>query len=562
MHASGRCTATTRRRSWSTTQVAFVGGIDLTSESGDRFDTPLHPSRAEVGWHDAAVRLDGPAVADVADHFRLRWHEVTGETAARNAASPTGRRRRSRGADRPDRSRSGSTTRCRAGDFRILESYVRAFRDARALHLRREPVPLVVRDRGRSGRASWKRPAAATTSACSSCCPPSRTRARDDTRGVLGELLDADGGAGRVLACTPVRPRGRARRPGVRRTRSRSRSSTTTSLTIGSAEPERALALQRHGAERRRPRSARSMPRDALPAVGRASRVAARRVCLTIRSRRSTGSGRRPAPSSFAAGSRRRAAHAPARAGLPNVSRKSRRVLGPLDGSSSTARRARRASRARPQEPRVERVRQRVLLVEHLAARREDRVPRARGRTAPGSPDRTSPCPSATGGSGRDVSSSQPSTVGMNPEKPQTASGRRPAPSPSASDITQPCENPPSTSFSCGSASSHSETHAVRRPERLRVGEADPRHDVPVRAARRQRQRPARRVAVERRSGSSSSSSGKRSFSSAPRPWKSTSAPSASPAARPLADDHPPALAPRVRAAASGSARPATRYCS
>src|SRR5579871_491659 len=68
------------------------------------------------------------------------------------------------------------------------------------------------------------------------------------------------------------------------------------------------------------------------------------------------------------------------------------------------------------------------------------------------------PCPSATGGSGRDTSISQPSTVGMNPENPQTASGRRPEPSPSASDITQPCENPPSTSFSCGSASSHSET--------------------------------------------------------------------------------------------------------
>src|SRR4051794_30292216 len=34
-----------------------------------------------------------------------------------------------------------------------------------------------------------------------------------------------------------------------------------------------------------------------------------------------------------------------------------------------------------------------------------------------------------------------------------------------------------------------------------------------------------------RRSGSSTSSNGKRSFSSAPRPWKSTSAPSASPSA-------------------------------
>src|SRR3954452_24438876 len=36
---------------------------------------------------------------------------------------------------------------------------------------------------------------------------------------------------------------------------------------------------------------------------------------------------------------------------------------------------------------------------------------------------------------------------------------------------------------------------------------------------------------TSRRSGSSTSSSGKRSFSSAPRPWNSTSAPAASPSA-------------------------------
>ena len=30
-------------------RVAFVGGIDLTSESGDRYDTNHHPARAERG---------------------------------------------------------------------------------------------------------------------------------------------------------------------------------------------------------------------------------------------------------------------------------------------------------------------------------------------------------------------------------------------------------------------------------------------------------------------------------------------------------------------------------
>src|SRR4051794_35538945 len=59
--------------------VAFVGGIDLTHLDGDRFDRTLHPPREGVGWHDAATRLHGPSVADVAGHFALRWHAVTGE---------------------------------------------------------------------------------------------------------------------------------------------------------------------------------------------------------------------------------------------------------------------------------------------------------------------------------------------------------------------------------------------------------------------------------------------------------------------------------------------------
>src|SRR6266480_4001351 len=41
--------------------VAFVGGIDLTSLGGDRADTPEHPARGRLGWHDAVARLEGPA---------------------------------------------------------------------------------------------------------------------------------------------------------------------------------------------------------------------------------------------------------------------------------------------------------------------------------------------------------------------------------------------------------------------------------------------------------------------------------------------------------------------
>jgi len=40
-------------------RIAFVGGIDLTSESGDRYDSHHHPSRVNVGWHDACARIEG-----------------------------------------------------------------------------------------------------------------------------------------------------------------------------------------------------------------------------------------------------------------------------------------------------------------------------------------------------------------------------------------------------------------------------------------------------------------------------------------------------------------------
>ena len=63
-------------------RLAFVGGIDLTAESGDRFDSVSHVARGQIGWHDVASCLQAPAVGDVAEHFRMRWREVTGETIA------------------------------------------------------------------------------------------------------------------------------------------------------------------------------------------------------------------------------------------------------------------------------------------------------------------------------------------------------------------------------------------------------------------------------------------------------------------------------------------------
>ena len=44
-------------------RIAYVGGIDLTIDGGDPYDTPSHRARGGIGWHDAAVRIEGPAVA-------------------------------------------------------------------------------------------------------------------------------------------------------------------------------------------------------------------------------------------------------------------------------------------------------------------------------------------------------------------------------------------------------------------------------------------------------------------------------------------------------------------
>ena len=60
-------------------RIAFVGGIDLTTFHGDRWDTQEHKPRGAVGWHDVAARIVGPAVRDVAENFAMRWRAITGE---------------------------------------------------------------------------------------------------------------------------------------------------------------------------------------------------------------------------------------------------------------------------------------------------------------------------------------------------------------------------------------------------------------------------------------------------------------------------------------------------
>jgi phosphatidylserine/phosphatidylglycerophosphate/cardiolipin synthase-like enzyme len=182
-------------------RVAFVGGIDLTSEAGDRFDANGHPARASVGWHDACARIEGPAVADVAEHFRMRWHEVAGEALA--PVRPSGR---AGDVDVqivrtvPER----VYTATQRGDFRILESYVRALQAAeRFIYIENQflwspEIEAVLRDKILEPPHTDFRLVL--------LLPSKPNNGADDTRGVLANLIEADqdanGASGRLLACT------------------------------------------------------------------------------------------------------------------------------------------------------------------------------------------------------------------------------------------------------------------------------------------------------------------------------------------------------------------------
>ena len=179
-------------------EVAFVGGIDLTTLAGDRYDHNHHPWRGPgIGWHDASTRLRGPAVRDVAAHFALRWEAVTGEALpVPEPPAPAGdvelqivRTMPERGYDALPR-----------GEFSILEAYTRALRGARSLvylenqFLWSPEIVDVLEDKLRRPPADDFRLVV--------LLPARPNNGADDTRGMLGRLAAADGGDGRFLAAT------------------------------------------------------------------------------------------------------------------------------------------------------------------------------------------------------------------------------------------------------------------------------------------------------------------------------------------------------------------------
>jgi phosphatidylserine/phosphatidylglycerophosphate/cardiolipin synthase-like enzyme len=178
-------------------RVAFVGGIDLTNYSGLRFDSHEHPAREELGWHDAAGRIQGPAVQDVAEHFRLRWHEVTGEALPPvNPPPATGDVEVQVVRTVPEKIYRGLPR----GDFRILEAYRSAFGSAeKFIYLENqflwspELVAVLVEKLRHPPCDDFR---------LLILLPAKPNDGNEDTRGQLALLIEADGGAGRMLACT------------------------------------------------------------------------------------------------------------------------------------------------------------------------------------------------------------------------------------------------------------------------------------------------------------------------------------------------------------------------
>jgi phosphatidylserine/phosphatidylglycerophosphate/cardiolipin synthase-like enzyme len=177
-------------------RIAFVGGIEPTICGGDRFDGNHHRMRGERGWHDVGTRLRGPIVADVAQHFRLRWQEVSRE----RIPSP----------EQPDAVGDLEAQIIRTvpekiyeslpnGDFGIMEAYMRGLRSARHLiylenqFLWSHHIVQVLADKLRHPPSDDFRMIL--------LLPSRPTTGMDDTLGQLGILVDADVDE-RLLACT------------------------------------------------------------------------------------------------------------------------------------------------------------------------------------------------------------------------------------------------------------------------------------------------------------------------------------------------------------------------
>ena len=178
-------------------RVAFVGGIDLTLDGGDPFDSPRHPSHGHIGWHDAAIRIEGPAVADVADHFRLRWRGPGEERL------PAPERQDAKGDVELQVVRTipeGVFNSLPNGDFSVFDSYVRALRSAeRFVYIENQflwspEIVAILAEKLENPPCDDFRIVA--------LLPARPNDGADVSRGAVSALIHADDGNERFLACT------------------------------------------------------------------------------------------------------------------------------------------------------------------------------------------------------------------------------------------------------------------------------------------------------------------------------------------------------------------------
>jgi len=186
-------------------QAAFVGGIDLTALAGDRLDSNDHPRRDGLGWHDTALRLEGPVVADVARHFHTRWHAIgpDGPSEPGGLAPVDGGVEAQFVRTVPAKLYEP----LRDGEWSILESYLRALRAAeRLVYLESQflwspEVVLVLAEKLRRPPCDDFRMIA--------LLPAEPNNGADDSRGQVGVLINADkecDDTTRFLACTLYQP--------------------------------------------------------------------------------------------------------------------------------------------------------------------------------------------------------------------------------------------------------------------------------------------------------------------------------------------------------------------
>ena len=188
--------------------VAFVGGFDFSRLGASRLDASHHPPKEPMGWHDATFRIEGPLVADALAHFRLRWAEVTGEELPEpRPPEPAGDVEAQLVRTVPEGVYRGLDR----GEFTILESYVTALTNARELvylenqFLWSSEVVKILADKLEHPPSDDFRVILVL--------PAKPTTGNDDTLGQLAVLAEADDGAGRFAACTLYGRDGRRAKP-------------------------------------------------------------------------------------------------------------------------------------------------------------------------------------------------------------------------------------------------------------------------------------------------------------------------------------------------------------